>query len=408
MSVSAGTGWLPNLFAKFYNLLLVNGTPQPQEAGTNLIAGPGITITNADNPGNETSDITIAANGSGGAGPVWVQDCTAGGTIVYSGPGATLGSGSLPNLIILAGTPGSEYIFSLPYLAFDVTILCLTSTASADVYYNGSPAVLLGNNQQIGFTGTGTAYYFITPVTGDVAAHYAGAYSGYWNLIEIAGVNQRSSGTAQSIPIYGAALNLLDATTYGVGIPSVGTGPGVVPSGVSLLENESFFVPDTLGGLVGMNSSGASETVIPWAFFVNNPWNTQALDKGKFVIGDTLTGPSQSQTFPFVVVNPSAVGNSAIMRVTATAKVVTAGGGAESANDTYSKVFLVTISTASSVSRIVGTATTLHTASDTSMVGTSITLGISSGFPAITYATNGTIDAGTTVDFQIRVEPDTN
>ena len=58
--------WLPSLFAKAYNFLFVGGVQKPQQLGLNLIAGPGATITSADNLALGATDVTISSSGGGG------------------------------------------------------------------------------------------------------------------------------------------------------------------------------------------------------------------------------------------------------------------------------------------------------------------------------------------------------
>lgn len=63
-NVAAGGG------SSYYQTVQSAGTPQTQRGKLNLIAGSNVTITPADDAGNDRTNVTIAATGGGGGGPV--------------------------------------------------------------------------------------------------------------------------------------------------------------------------------------------------------------------------------------------------------------------------------------------------------------------------------------------------
>ena len=56
-----------------YQTLGINGTSQTQRGRLNLIPGTNVTISNSDNAGTNSSDVTITASGGGGGGVPWLN-----------------------------------------------------------------------------------------------------------------------------------------------------------------------------------------------------------------------------------------------------------------------------------------------------------------------------------------------
>jgi hypothetical protein len=127
MSQSGGTYLDAFLFG--VRLVYVNGVLQPVEGGVNLIPGTNVTLSVADNPSQNRTDITINSTGGSGSSGMFTTL-----TIVNDGGSTSVGSDNSP-LIDCSPTSSAGCLVSLPSSPVDkqsVTVKTGDSTTATN------------------------------------------------------------------------------------------------------------------------------------------------------------------------------------------------------------------------------------------------------------------------------------
>lgn len=149
----------------FYQLVGDDGTSQTARNRLNLISGTGITVTAADNSGTNSTDVTIAATGGGGA--------------VTSVAGRT-GAVTLTAADIAAGTfPAGNFIFAGTNTQVIQGGLQLSAVNSATSYatYSSSYALTLGATTS---PATATNVVVVPYIFRQQGTYWTGAASATW------------------------------------------------------------------------------------------------------------------------------------------------------------------------------------------------------------------------------------
>lgn len=393
----------------------------PEDANPVGVIGPGATAVwsqpglGTDSPGSILSQYAASI----------LQDCTAGGVIDYAGPVPP------PALIILSGTPGSEFLYQLPDGNYNTSILNLSGSVALVggstnpgtwpvlPTSNGSGAMMFTS-----FPLSGTWYSF--PMTGwtplglpvnvtDATLESFGIITGL-SIWRIASFNVSHGGSIPVMSVYGAAMNYLDSPTYSVTPPTIGFGPSPLSptyAGSTTWEQEFIgALPDLTNGMSSVHQSGAGGILVAPAYYNNvNAYSTQAQFTGKGKFGDTCTGPSTGTAFSFNIANDFAVPYSVFSAtVRVMARVVSTSGFTESVGDFFTTTFEAVWTNVNGFTNYTAATTgNPWVFSTASMSGCSATEAQGSSGPTwaeVEFQTSGSLDPSTVVDVQIIVEGD--
>lgn len=171
------TGAVCSVATPFYQTVQVSGTAAAQEAALNLKPGTGITITAADNPGANSTDITIASTGSGtdSATTCNSNGCfytKADGTIVMWGKSGAFGTGG----------PGANVLVTFPTTFTTGATLILTSPDDCNAN-NCSGNSALASNSSAASTSGMTIHLSSSVLIGGAGSNITGTIHAYWQAI---------------------------------------------------------------------------------------------------------------------------------------------------------------------------------------------------------------------------------
>ena len=338
---------------------------------------------------------------SGGGFVTYSQDVSAGGTILYTGP-----TSPFANVIKLTGSPSTSFVLETP-----------SGTAYQATYYNnsGQPGVTVPVSG-FGYAALPNAAGPVTvncdgshatgvnqnvTFTADILPVNMSNFTGF-GIQAIGSVNTHNPGQQEVVPIYGTTLNRQDSVASGVTPPAMGDGPVSMQVGDVEWEAVDPGTGDCLltYGRNAISQSGVGVVSNPEIRFASAR-GSQRSTKLEGVWGDTLTGPSASGSYVFDI--PP---GTTMLRIKATAAITVAGG-----SDTVGDAFATETTAAwANVSSVVTQLTAdrgepfefFNPAGN--MAGTSFGVNTSGTQAYVSYGTNGTIDPGTSVDFQIWVE----
>ena len=360
--------------------LYLAGVRLVQRQGIDLIAGSGCTISVADDEANGVSHVTIEA---GARAPVpWTQDCSAGGTIAYSGPVPP------PATIVLTGTPAGTFDYTLPNGPYSVAIgnetgqiasvyswpIPLDATWSFSVWENGYvfPSFAPSTQQDV--------------VCGPLGGLVVSSIQGY---------------EASLVQIFGVGLNPRDASTWGITPPVAGAGPIAALADVALWQatRPPYGFPGLSWGWQGADQSGAANVLVEPAVYPNVAWTSQPQTTlgGKF--GDEIVGPSGSTVFDFAL--PVGMTHATVK---VQACVVATSGSSEAVGDVYSSVSdMAWTSTGTAVAIVSPVLVPSTVFASASMAATAVSCGAAGINAQVVVGAPATLDPSTVVDVQIRV-----
>lgn len=340
----------------------------------------------------------LTLSGGGGATSYNI-DCTVGGVIVYAGP-----TSPFPDIINLIGTPTGSTDIQMPTgLGFKLDVVNKTSFESAFFPLGGDGyAVIPATKTPVTVSSDGVSTSAVFPLAtrvGDVGPVNLSDFTGL-GVQSIGFVNTNDPAQQPVIPIYGAALNRLDSSAYGITTPTFGIGPVIGQVG----ELEFEVVDPGSGnakltyGRWAISQSGVTEILVPEVRFASSR-NTQATARADGMWGDTLTGPSAGGTWAFDI-PPGLVTLTLIVQM----RVVSRTGGAEAVGDGYETMMTF------SWTNVAGVVTLLTTtqgepqeACSASMANPTVTPGSTGTQASIAYANNAALNGATVVDVQIEV-----
>ena len=226
-----------------------------------------------------------AAADAGGSSSSYSQDCTAGGTIAYSGPTP------VPPKVVLTGTPGSAFTYTWPSANFAVFVDNQTGQ-----YVNMGGGLISVAGPQLVVVLSGVAYGPWTAGNGqgDLGTILAALnYGAFPSVVSVGAVNTLEPNAIQALPIY-TVLQQYDALSYVSELPSGASGPQSPAAGQTWYQSPaSATTPALGGGLFEFTESGANECICPQTYYPGSAWTTQAQTRAVARTADRITGTSQ-------------------------------------------------------------------------------------------------------------------
>lgn len=392
-----------NWTATGYDAIAVGGVRFPtQRQVLNFPAGTVV----SDDP---TGEMTNIIPGGGGGSAPWTQDCSAGGTIAYSGPVPP------PPLVILTGTPSGPFALEMPDGPWAATVLN-ESPQSATIKNSNSNGWTAVSGRAVALAreyGGATLATTIRP--GDGSVFGLGAPNGTMgdaqiapfengpglSLLSVGAVNVDSPGLLPLMPVYGTVLNPIDATTHGITPPVAGAGPIATLEDAALWQatRGSYAFQGLSWGWQGADQSGAANVLVEPAVYPNVAWASQPQTTlgGKF--GDEIVGPSGSTAFDFAL--PVGMTHATIK---VQACVVATSGSSEAVGDVFSSVSdMAWTSTGTAVAIVSPVLVQSTVLASTSMAATAVSCGAAGINAQVVVGAPATLDPSTVVDVQIRV-----
>ena len=294
-STRGWNGILDGIFNDILGFLQAGGSGVGvADHGTLLPGGPWSTL-------NFTGSGVSVAGGSGvatltvsGGSQPWLQDCSAGGTVVYSGPE------TVPWQMTLTGTPAASFTLQIPTGDVSVAIANDTSQVAAVTSPGteagfippGDTAIMLGSADHAPLVVNGLAC--LSVANSDIVVETWPAGYGY-SLFQVGVQNTIWPGSWPYLPLLGTMLSPRDAATYGVTAPLPGMGP---------VTTEGYYgawYTSHMGWLF-LEEGGAISSLCPAATYQNSPWVDQAMTVGNAMApncvgslqGDSIAGTTES------------------------------------------------------------------------------------------------------------------
>jgi hypothetical protein len=371
--------------------------------------------------------------GGGGGSFIYTQDCSAGGTIAYSGPTP------VPPLIVLSGSPTAAFNFTWPATAFVTSLLNTTGYAvttggvdNPDQWIVAPPDETVTGGTAVMFS-CGTGGLFLEAMTPQpygpsLADGFISAAQNSSAIFvgSLASYNVLHSGDITEVPIYGAAISQLDGDTYGVDAPldePIGSGPAeagglyteifyVAPTSLSSIGN--FIMTGQSQGNGGQAVadiySGSYDNIVPTAYYPGNTWTTQSQGTEVQRSGDRITGTSQEIVHYFPLSDLSAI-FACKFRIEMVAKAAVFGSGVMVATDFATAEVLFAASTLAGDVTPATSSVTIYPVSDGSSSNISdmvITVGIVGSNLAVSVTSSANAGPSDETDFQLKVSAEVN
>jgi hypothetical protein len=363
--------------------------------------------------------VIDSGSGGGGSSPVYIQDCSAGGTVSYTGP-----TSPVPAIIFLTGSPAADFSFVFPNAQYNVGMANFTAKiASLGGTANPGTWTLLSNGSATFVSTIAGTHALATSgvneygeTNGDLLLG-PGADGPVWSAGGLGAANVNTPGTFTSYPIRGAymgwddfdlgqAMQPIGFTNWG----SMGVGPGPSPTAEPQMVqwySARGGVPIFDAGFIALDTNtGSFGTVLAAAYYPGTSWTTQA--QGCLVArsGDEITGTSQSIShfFPLVITTAPLIVYKCTIEMVAKPNAV--GSGTMTSTDFSSAEIKVTVATLSSTAAecvSVTTVTDPSAGSSTNLTDMTVVVGVSGNDLVVTVTSSANAGPSDTTDFQLKV-----